>query len=328
MAETLAFKAHARLLTMLGEQLIKNERIALVEIVKNSYDADARRVFVDFRDFSDDFEVRPDSSIVITDDGFGMQSEVVRDTWMRPATPGKTERSALSPELLLGEQFKERRALDDLLRSSSETSSSVISRAVDDRGETTLLIDISQLDDSGSGSLAEEMYLDQIAALFDVAKPIVFDGNGIISSEHGTQLEIRGLRSAWDSKLVREVFDDIGRLEPVMWNPRITEEEKTFGVIFQRDGVDLRLDIERNEEFQVLLERAVLKIEDGAYDPESREFVFSLQGKRQDLSIDDSDIRGLRVFRDQFLSDARATAFPQCGPFLRLQSECNCGAFP
>lgn len=36
MAEKLSFRAHARLLTMLGEQLIKNERVALVEIVKNS----------------------------------------------------------------------------------------------------------------------------------------------------------------------------------------------------------------------------------------------------------------------------------------------------
>ena len=41
MSETLNFKPYARLLTMLGDQLITNERVALVEIIKNAYDADA-----------------------------------------------------------------------------------------------------------------------------------------------------------------------------------------------------------------------------------------------------------------------------------------------
>ena len=59
MPEAIAFKAHARLLTMLGEQLIKNERIALVELVKNSYDADATWVAVDFRNFGDDYRRHP-----------------------------------------------------------------------------------------------------------------------------------------------------------------------------------------------------------------------------------------------------------------------------
>ena len=37
----LSIRPYARLLTMLGEQLLKNERVALVELIKNSYDADA-----------------------------------------------------------------------------------------------------------------------------------------------------------------------------------------------------------------------------------------------------------------------------------------------
>ena len=35
------FKPRARMLLQLGDQLIKNESIALVELVKNAYDADA-----------------------------------------------------------------------------------------------------------------------------------------------------------------------------------------------------------------------------------------------------------------------------------------------
>ena len=38
------FKPRARMLLQLGDQLIKNESVALVELVKNSYDADATHV--------------------------------------------------------------------------------------------------------------------------------------------------------------------------------------------------------------------------------------------------------------------------------------------
>lgn len=40
------FQPRARLLLQLGDKLIKNENIALLELIKNSYDADARRVTV------------------------------------------------------------------------------------------------------------------------------------------------------------------------------------------------------------------------------------------------------------------------------------------
>ena len=51
MDKTLKIRPYARLLTMLGEQLIKNEQIALAELIKNSYDADAEWVKVRFVDF-------------------------------------------------------------------------------------------------------------------------------------------------------------------------------------------------------------------------------------------------------------------------------------
>ena len=66
--ETLPFRPYARLLTMLGDQLIKNERIALVELIKNAYDADAARVEVRFEDFNPDMTHNPDSRIVVRDD--------------------------------------------------------------------------------------------------------------------------------------------------------------------------------------------------------------------------------------------------------------------
>ena len=56
---------------MLGEQLIRNERIALIELIKNAYDADSPWVKISFLHFKDDFEITPRSKIVIEDAGHG-----------------------------------------------------------------------------------------------------------------------------------------------------------------------------------------------------------------------------------------------------------------
>ena len=320
MPETVAFKAHARLLTMLGEQLIKNERIALVEIVKNSYDADARRVIVDFRGFGESFEVGPTSSIVITDDGFGMSSGVVRNTWMNPATPSKAMAKRSQPRTPLGRAIQGEKGIGRFATFKLGNQLSVVSRAANETVETALLIDIAALDDEGSGSAAEEMFLDDIEAMIETTAPVVFDGAGTIASEHGTQLEVRGLRAAWNEKLVREVFDDVGRLEPVMWDIRATDENtndenKNFDVRFYRDGADLRLGSARNAEFQAVLERAVLKVEDGKFDPLLRSISFSLEGRREVYSIDGPEVRGLKVFREHFLAENDGLPDPKCGPF-------------
>ncbi len=68
-AKPLKIRPYARLLTMLGDQLIKNERIALIELVKNSYDADADWVKISFCDFGENYEVTENSKIIVEDNG-------------------------------------------------------------------------------------------------------------------------------------------------------------------------------------------------------------------------------------------------------------------
>ena len=74
---------------MLGDQLIRNERVALVELIKNSYDADADWVEVRFENFNDDMSASERSRIVIEDNGNGMKPDEIRSSWMNPATPHK-----------------------------------------------------------------------------------------------------------------------------------------------------------------------------------------------------------------------------------------------
>lgn len=324
MSEKLAFRAHARLLTMLGEQLIKNERVALVELVKNSYDADATSVTVDFRDFNDDFSAGPDASIVITDNGIGMTENLVRTAWMNPATPSKALRKHGEPKTTLGRVLQGEKGIGRFATFKLGSEVTLVSRARGSDDETTLVVDISSLDDSteGRSDLDLDYFLDDVPALIDVRSPTVFDGSTAPLGTHGTQLAVASLRAAWTERLVRGAFDDLDRLQPAMWRrPGGIEFQSDFEVSFLRDGVDLRYGQDRGEEFEVALDRAVLKV-DGRFDDLSRLISLTLNGREIDLSIDDAAVRALKPFRDRFLKDGRARvlpsdtlAQPECGPF-------------
>ena len=79
------------MLFQLGEQLVARRSVALAELIKNAYDADASQVDVLFEDVTES-----GGTIIVQDDGLGMTFETVRDAWMQVATPSKV-REPLSP---------------------------------------------------------------------------------------------------------------------------------------------------------------------------------------------------------------------------------------
>jgi len=84
------FSVDSSLLFQLGEQLVARPSIALAELVKNAYDADATKVSVTMEKIS-----KEGGTILIEDDGHGMTCEEMQDTWMRIATSAK-RRDSLS----------------------------------------------------------------------------------------------------------------------------------------------------------------------------------------------------------------------------------------
>ena len=75
-----SFKPRAKLLKLLGEQLIRDPNIALFELVKNAYDADASTVEVQLHNPSD----RDNGTIAVLDDGSGMTIDTVVNVWLQP----------------------------------------------------------------------------------------------------------------------------------------------------------------------------------------------------------------------------------------------------
>ncbi len=77
---TLTFSIESRLLRELGERLVKQPEVAVVELIKNAYDADASECTV---------ECDPQDSIVVADDGIGMTLDRFTNGWMRVGTSSK-----------------------------------------------------------------------------------------------------------------------------------------------------------------------------------------------------------------------------------------------
>src|SRR2546428_12529656 len=76
------FTVDTHLFRELGELLVGRNSTALVELIKNAYDADATKVVVDGRNLND-----PDRGVItISDDGIGMSPDQFREGFLRIAS--------------------------------------------------------------------------------------------------------------------------------------------------------------------------------------------------------------------------------------------------
>ncbi len=80
------FTLTPRVLSHLGEDLIKNESIALLELVKNSYDACATKCDVYF-----EFKNNILYKIIIEDNGRGMDIDIIKNVWLVIGTDFKKD---------------------------------------------------------------------------------------------------------------------------------------------------------------------------------------------------------------------------------------------
>ena len=78
------FRARSHVLQLFGEELIGDDRLAVFELVKNGYDADATSVTVDVN-----VDSAPAKSIVVQDNGSGMTLDDITGKWLELATDSK-----------------------------------------------------------------------------------------------------------------------------------------------------------------------------------------------------------------------------------------------
>ncbi len=85
--EPLRFRPAARLQYLLSEQLVSDPNVAVLEFLKNGYDADATDILVEFALA----ESPSESSIIIADDGTGMDHQSFVRNWMSPGYSSKLD---------------------------------------------------------------------------------------------------------------------------------------------------------------------------------------------------------------------------------------------
>ena len=111
------FKPRARIIKTIGEELISNDNVAVIELVKNSYDAESPIVEITFKGNVKEKQEgkknkryidRNNASIVIYDEGKGMDFQTIESAWMEPATnfkkKGENQNDALDK---IGEGVKD-----------------------------------------------------------------------------------------------------------------------------------------------------------------------------------------------------------------------------
>lgn len=326
----LKFRPYARLLTMLGDQLIKNEQVALSELVKNAYDADANWVKVDFIGFDENFRAGPGAVIAIEDDGHGMTADIIEHHWANPATPvkllGKKGQKPKTDKgrIIQGEKGIGRFALLRLGRDVIMTT-----RPKGQAVENILELKLSGYDSDflhGDGAL----FLDDLELDLSVRNPareiverdVSIGTRTVRRLPHGTRLEISPPAGVWSKEKVAKVFQDLTRLQSIFAAPDETSSNSApdFEIVIYRDGeyVPLGEDV-RGKLDTLLQDHSVMQVI-GEYDQAASRFAFTLNGKQIELPLEDASISGLKVFREYLAErgvpkDEVGSLKTECGSF-------------
>lgn len=180
------------MLQLLGDELIGSARLAVFELVKNAYDADANEVVVSL-----DFASQQEPTITVTDDGEGMTLDVLKSVWLVPGDDHRQkqrlsdQRTAKHQRLPLGEKGLGRFAAHKL-----GNVITLVTRARDS-DECVVKIDWNEM--------IARPYLDEAPVTIRVRRPETFS-NG----RTGTRIEVQQLRTAdWSRREVRRLHNQI-----------------------------------------------------------------------------------------------------------------------
>ncbi|OAI41702.1 hypothetical protein AYO40_02600 [Planctomycetaceae bacterium SCGC AG-212-D15] len=188
---TVAFRPRARLLKLIGEELISDDVVALSELVKNAHDADARTVTVSFRGVTS-----PGGEIEVRDDGIGMDLDTLLGRWMEPAAStkvGKGRSLTATGRRVLGEKGVGRFAADKLARHLE-----IVSRCPRARTEVCATIDWDLFD-------SETLMLEEVRNRWELRPAKLL-------ASQGTSLKMRDPRSLWSERMFRRLSIRLARL--------------------------------------------------------------------------------------------------------------------
>jgi len=257
--ETLHFKVDSHLLLELGERLVAKPSIALAELVKNSYDADATSVTITFIDVS-----KEGGTIIVEDTGEGMTLDDIKTKWMRIGTDEK-EKNPISNKykrIRTGSKGIGRFACRLISKTLILTSTAIINK----NKEKERIHAVFEWGTIKSGSTVDDFSVEVTVEKVPV-KEIT-----------GTKLVLQDTRDSWsEDDLTSFKKEILGLVNPFPWE---TEEYITKGSEEDDLGIKIKIISPEHPEIEGLLSDSILKNSwgklDGIYD-ESGNLVYNLK---------------------------------------------------
>lgn len=192
--EELTFSITARTALLLGRESISSPVVAVLELVKNAYDADAKSVTVRFRKAS-----TSQGTIEVSDNGHGMTWNDIKSKWMVIGTDNK-QRAPVSPSgrIRVGEKGIGRFALDRL-------ASKVILETTPEVSEQETAEPTYRMVIDWESFVNTDRALHEIPQAAEVLER---------KQRTGTRLLLRDLRDRWTYRDYQRLYRDLAVLVP------------------------------------------------------------------------------------------------------------------
>lgn len=283
------FSVSARTARLIGRENVSNAEGALIELVKNSYDADSKAAIVLIDE--------PNDTILILDSGDGMTDQIIREQWMTIGTDNKLSNAVTAKgRVKAGAKGIGRFALDRLGEHCT-----MITFPIHNEIGFKWIVNWGDFEEQKNGSNIKinEVFADlsnlknttfKKELLKEISNDDIFKLLNKEVFNNGTLLKITGLRDKWRDESIGKIFESLELLTPPHGANRINiflfngAQPKKYGLVPNMEFSDydykviaiykknshhkLKIQIHRNEFDLGLIDERLFDF------PEMKEFPF------------------------------------------------------
>lgn len=184
--DTIKFKISSKVARLLGRESVSSDTAALFELIKNSYDADATKVNISFKNIKASNPKH--SSIIISDNGIGITEVEFASKWMVIGTYSKNKIDITARgRQMLGNKGVGRFATEKIAKKVT-----IISKPKETDERITLEINWGD-------------YENELVDFNDIENKINVERNYDNTNDHGLTIILSDIREEWNAKKIRKV---------------------------------------------------------------------------------------------------------------------------
>ncbi|HHP0395824.1 ATP-binding protein [Acinetobacter baumannii] len=207
------FIANAGIKDIVGRGLIYNDNVAIIELIKNSKDANSSKVILEFNDIStQNSPLLSEGKIIIKDFGYGMTKSDIKEKWLNIAYSEKKY-----------SKNKEYAGNKGVGRFSCDRLGSYLELYTKSPDDKFLRLSINWEDFENKGK--SDVISDIILEIEILNENLFLTKIGEVSFEQGTVLIISQLRDDWSEQKLKKLIAEIEKFSPSL--------DDDFQVIFK-----------------------------------------------------------------------------------------------